>query len=47
MKNSIIKSDNIQNAQSGQYDKAILQTTKGVTWNNRRRYSFLTQYKFI
>ncbi len=47
MKNSIIKSGNIQSKKLKHSSFEMFHTTKRENWNNKRRYSFLTQYKFI
>jgi len=42
-----MKSTNTQNNKTPRSNIEIGLPTKRDNWNNKRRYSFLTQYKFI
>lgn len=42
-----MESINTQNKRTTRTNYEIFNTTKRTNWNNKRRYSFLTQYKFI
>jgi len=42
-----MKLTNIQNNKTPRSNNVLGLLTKRDNWNNKRRYSFLTQYKFI
>ncbi|SNR84048.1 hypothetical protein SAMN04488111_3400 [Lutibacter flavus] len=47
MENLISKSGTNQTKKIVSLNFEVFNTTKRTNWNNKRRYSFLTQFKFI